>query len=171
MRPAKEEPEERAPIVVRTEARAGDIGRIIAFHGAVYAREYHFDPTFEAYVAAPLAQFVLSRSPRGRLWIAERGDQLAGCVAIVEHSPRVAQLRWFLVDPAFRGEGLGRRLLDEAIAFCRVSGYDRVMLWTVSALTAAAHLYRAAGFRKVEEKPGRQWGVEVVEERYQLDLA
>ena len=50
----------------------------------------------------------------------------------------------------------------------RAAGYDSIILWTVSALTAAAHLYESAGFRKVEEKPGRQWGVEVVEERYEL---
>jgi hypothetical protein len=41
-----------------------------------------------------------------------------------------------------------------------------VFLWTVSALTAAARLYRAAGLRKVEERPGRLWGVDVVEEKY-----
>jgi len=43
-------------------------------------------------------------------------------------------------------------------------------LWTVSSLTAAAHLYRSAGFQKVEEKPGRLWGVDVIEERYELHL-
>jgi hypothetical protein len=40
----------------------------------------------------------------------------------------------------------------------------------VSALTVAAHLYRSAGFRKVEERPGRMWGAEVVEEKYELPL-
>ena len=40
----------------------------------------------------------------------------------------------------------------------------------VRSLTAAAHLYEAAGFRKVEEKPGRVWGKDVVEEKYELQL-
>ena len=44
------------------------------------------------------------------------------------------------------------------------------MLWTVSALEAAARLYRAAGFERVEQRPGRHWGVEVIEERYELVL-
>jgi hypothetical protein len=35
---------------------------------------------------------------------------------------------------------------------------------------AAAQLYRAAGFQKVEERPGRLWGVDVIEEKYALDL-
>jgi len=42
---------------------------------------------------------------------------------------------------------------------------------SVSALTTASRLYRSAGFAKVEEKPGRMWGVDVVEEKYELALA
>jgi N-acetylglutamate synthase-like GNAT family acetyltransferase len=146
------------------------VGGIVALHGILYAREYGFDPTFEAYVAAPLAAFVRAASPRERLWIAERDGRLVGCVAVVAASPDTAQLRWFLVDPSARGAGLGRRLLGEAVAFAGGCGYKALILWTVSALTAAAHLYRAAGFRKVEAKPGRMWGVDVVEEKYELAL-
>jgi hypothetical protein len=45
-----------------------------------------------------------------------------------------------------------------------------VFLWTVSALTAAARLYRSFGFEKVEERLAQQWGVRVVEEKYRLAL-
>jgi GNAT superfamily N-acetyltransferase len=158
-------------IAVRTVPRPGDLGFIVSLHGTLYAREYGFDPTFEAYVAGPLAEFVRSDSPRQRLWIAERDGRGVGCVAIVAAAPETAQLRWFLVDPSARGAGLGRRLLGEALSFAGDCGYERVILWTVGALTAAAHLYRAAGFRKVEEKAGRMWGVDVVEEKYELVLA
>jgi ribosomal protein S18 acetylase RimI-like enzyme len=160
-----------AGFTLRTVLRPGDLGAIVHLHGVVYAREYGFDPTFEAYVAGPLAGFVRAGSDRERIWIAERAGRLAGSVAIVAATPATAQLRWFLVDPAARGAGLGRRLLDLAIDFSRGCGYSAITLWTVSALAAAAHLYRAAGFRKVEEKPGRMWGVAVEEERYELDLS
>jgi GNAT superfamily N-acetyltransferase len=150
--------------------RPGDLGWVVHRHGALYAREYGFDPTFEAYVAGPLADFALRGSPRDRIWIAEIQGRFAGCVAIVAAEPRAAQLRWFLVEPEARGAGLGRRLLLEALGFCRACGYASVTLWTVGALVAAAHLYRAAGFVKVEERPGRRWGVDVTEEKYELDL-
>jgi GNAT superfamily N-acetyltransferase len=158
-------------VAVRSELKPGDIGSIVRFHGITYAREYGFDHTFEAYVAGPLAECARSGSPRERIWIAELGERLVGCIAIVAHSPRVAQLRWFLVDPSARGVGLGTRLLDEAVAFCRSAGYDSIILWTVDTLEVAAHLYRSAGFSKVEERPGRQWGVDVVEERYEMNLS
>ena len=67
-----------------------------------------------------------------------------------------------------RGRGLGRRLLWEALAFCRECGYQAVVLRTGSALTAAIHLYQSAGFRKVEEKSDRHWGVDVVVQKYEL---
>ncbi len=155
---------------LRTGLRPGDIGEIVRLHGVLYAREYGFDPTFEAYVAEPLARFAIAASPRERVWIAERGGAIVGCVAIVAASPQVAQLRWFLVDPAARGSGLGTRLLEEAIAFSRARGYGSILLWTVSALAAAARLYRAKGFERTEERPGRQWGADVVEEKYELRL-
>jgi len=162
--------ETRRSVTVRTGLKPGDIGSIVRLHGILYAREYGFDHTFEAYVADPLSKFAKAGSPRERIWLAEQDDELVGCVAIVMHAPLVAQLRWFLVDPAFRGAGLGTRLIREAVDFCKAAGYESVILWTVSALTAAAHLYRSAGFEKVEDKPGRQWGVDVVEERYELTI-
>lgn len=158
------------PVTVRHELRPGDVGRIVALHGTTYAREYGFDHSFEAYVAGPLAAFACAPSPRHRIWIAERGDRLVGCIAIVDLGNGVAQLRWFLVDPSERGTGLGRRLLGEAVGFCRDAGYGSIVLWTVNALLAAAHLYRDAGFVKVEEHASRQWGVDVVEEKYERRL-
>jgi GNAT superfamily N-acetyltransferase len=130
-------------ITLRTELRPGDIGSIVCLHGVTYAREYGFDHTFEAYVAGPLAEFAKSASATDRIWIAEQGDRIVGCIAIVAHSPQVAQLRWFLVEERCRGAGLGKRLLNEALAFCTASGYQSVFLWTVSTLTAAAHVYRS----------------------------
>ena len=157
-------------ITLRTELRPGDLGSVVQLHGVTYARERGFDPTFEAYVAGPLAEFVRRGADRERLWVAEEGARLVGCVAIVAAAPETAQLRWFLVEPAARGRGLGTRLLREALAFCRECGYTDVILWTESVLTAAARLYLAAGFRKTEERPGRLWGVDLVEEKYELVL-
>src|SRR5215472_7259139 len=47
-------------VTVRTYLKPGDIGAIVSLHGILYAGEYGFDPTFEAYVAGPLAEFVRS---------------------------------------------------------------------------------------------------------------
>ncbi len=164
--------ESNAPWTLRQEVSPGDLGHLVWLHGTVYAREYGFDPTFEAYVAGPIAEVVRNRSERDRLWIAESGGRIVGCVAIVGAGPSEAQVRWYLVVPEMRGRGLGRALLSEALGFAASSGYEKVFLWTVSALTAAARLYREFGFAKVEERrPERLWGAEVLEERYEAHVA
>lgn len=159
------------PFSLRSALHPGDLGTIVRLHGTLYAKEYGFDASFEAYVAGPLSEFALRGSSRERLWIAKRDDGLLGCVAIVDAGGDVAQLRWYLVIPDARGLGIGRRLLEEAVAFARDEGYVSIFLWTVSTLEAAAHLYRAAGFVKVAEEPGSPWGVPVIEEKYVLHFA
>jgi hypothetical protein len=86
-------PDPNVAVTIRTTLRPGDLGAIVALHGTAYAREQGFDLTFEAYVAGPLADFVRAAPERGRLWVAERGGALAGCIAIVPATPREAQLR------------------------------------------------------------------------------
>jgi ribosomal protein S18 acetylase RimI-like enzyme len=116
-------------------------------------------------------QFVLSfDSRKDRLWLAELDGRIVGSVAIVGRADNAAQLRWFLVHPDCRGQGLGRTLLDEALRFCHECGFRLVYLWTFSELTAAAHLYRDAGFRRTELKTHRIWGRMITEERYDLLL-
>lgn len=159
-------------VLIRHDLRPGDMGRVIALHGMLYAEEYGFDHGFEAYVAETVAEFGrLARPGLDRLWVAERAGQLVGSIAIVGREDGAAQLRWFLVHPDARGSGLGRRLLHEALTFCRAAGYRSVYLWTVTGLEAAARLYVAAGFRKTETKPlATLWGVDLAEERYDRDV-
>src|SRR5438034_10056755 len=91
----------------------GDLGWVMQRHGALYAAEYGWDASFEALVAQIVADFGSSSDPaRERAWIAEAAGERAGCVFCVARDDRVAQLRLLLVDPAFRGMGIGRTLVE-----------------------------------------------------------
>lgn len=155
---------------IRHELKPGDVGYLTYLHGILYAKECGWDHTFEAYVAEPLARFARSHSDRERIWIVETDEHVAGSIGIVEASKAEAQLRWLLLHPELRGQGMGRRLAGEAIRFCRDSGYSSVFLWTVSALKAAAGLYRSLGFQLTEENTHEMWGTIVTEQRYDLKL-
>jgi N-acetylglutamate synthase-like GNAT family acetyltransferase len=74
-------------------------------------------------------------------------------VFCVHKDDATAQLRILLITIAGRGQGLGRRLIDECIDFARTAGYRRMVLWTNDTLAAARHLYLAAGFTLVDESP------------------
>ncbi len=157
-------------ITIRHDLKPGDIGYLTYLHGTLYAEEYGWDHTFEAYVAGPLAEFAKSPHDRERIWIVEKDGIVAGSIAIVEAAKDVAQLRWFLLHPDLRGCGIGRQLIEDAIRFCRAQDYSLIFLWTVSALTAAAKLYQSVGFQLTEEHPQQIWGATVTEQRYDLQL-
>lgn len=159
-------------ITIRHDLRPGDIGEVTRIHGVLYAAEFGFDETFEAYVAASLGEFGIRAQPdQDRLWLAEVDGEIVGSIGILGRDDGVAQLRWFLVDPRTRGQGLGRELLERSIDFCRSAGYQSIHLWTVHTLTGAARLYRASGFELTEEKPSTLlWSQELAEQRYDLLL-
>jgi len=157
-------------VSIRHDLRPGDIGYLTYLHGTLYAKEYGWDHTFEAYVAGPLSRFAKSHTDREQIWLMEKEGAIVGSVAIVQATQDAAQLRWLLLHPDLRGHGLGRILMQEAIRFCQEHGYRSVFLWTESRLTAAANLYRATGFQLTEEKTHELWGTVVTEQRYDLKL-
>jgi N-acetylglutamate synthase-like GNAT family acetyltransferase len=157
-------------ISIRNDLKPGDVGYITYMHGILYAPMQGWDYTFDGYVAVPLAEFAKSHSSRERIWIAEKGGRIVGSAAIVKFSEKEAQLRWLLLDPDVRGKGLGRRLLEEALDFCRKAEYSSVFLWTVNTLHAAAMLYQSVGFKETEELTHELWGSIVTEVRYELVL-
>jgi GNAT superfamily N-acetyltransferase len=108
---------------------------------------------FEAEMEA-FAREVLSDGGTWRAWVAEDGERLLGCVwlQLVEKVPHpsrsrrerpIAYVTNMYVEPDRRNEGLGRELLDVAVAFAREAGADGVLLWPSE---RSLPFYERAGF-------------------------
>ncbi|HTQ77229.1 MAG TPA: GNAT family N-acetyltransferase [Burkholderiales bacterium] len=159
-----------SPIGLRAP-RPGDLGRVVALHGELYAREFGYDTTFEALVAEIVAGFRRRFDPRReRAWIAVRGGEVVGSVFLVAQSRTTAKLRLLIIHPSARGESLGRRLTRACLAFARRAGFRRVVLWTQSHLAAARRIYEREGFRLVRREPHRSFGKRLVGEYWMLRL-
>jgi GNAT superfamily N-acetyltransferase len=159
------------PAYVLRAPRPGDLGWVVARHGAIYAQEYGWDEGFEALVAEIVAGFVQHYDARReRCWIAELDGENVGSVLVVRKTDTVAKLRWLLVEPRARGLGLGAGLVDECLSFARQAGYRQMTLWTNSVLVAARHLYAKAGFKRVDSGPHHAFGHDLVEETWLVEL-
>lgn len=157
-------------ISIRTEIRHGDIGYVIYMHGALYGREYNYGVQFETYVAKGLCEFYEKYDPkRSRVWVCEYTERIIGFLLLMDRG-NTAQLRYFLIEPEFRGIGLGSKLLRLYMDFLRQCGYQESYLWTTHELTAAASLYKRLGFRMTEEKESTTFGKALREQRYDLIL-
>ena len=161
----------QAPAATLREPRPGDMGWVVQSHGAQYAGEYGFDSSFEALVAEIAAKFLRSfDASRERCWIGELDGAPVGSVFLVRHDDEVAKLRLLLVEPAGRGQGLGKQLVTECIAFARACGYRKITLWTQSILTAARKIYQDAGFVLVATEPHRSFGQNLIGETWEMKL-
>lgn len=157
-------------IEIRNELRKGDIGHVIYLHGSLYGREYNYGIQFEVYVAEGLCKFYERYDANAdRIWICEHKGRIVGFVLIM-HRDDAAQLRYFLIEPEYRGIGLGAKLIEKCMAFLRERGYKRCYLWTTDELPAAAHLYKKGGFKLTEEKDSTAFGKPLKEQRYDLIL-
>ena len=107
---------------------------------------------------------------RDSIFILECDGNAAGCAAITHTEENVAQLRYFFLEPEMRGLGVGTKLLNQALDFCREKQYAHVFLWTVSAQESARLLYGKAGFCITKTSESSDWGATVLEERWDMDL-
>ena len=90
-----------------------------------------------------------ARDERG-IFVAEDQGQIVGYIttwqdraAGIGHIPNIA------IAAEFRGHGLGRQLIEHALAHFRASGLSHAKIETLVQNEVGNHLYRALGFREV----------------------
>ncbi len=152
----------------------GDVGRVTEAHAVYYHQHWGFDVSFETQVGRELSEFMASfDGERSAFWAADWGGRFAGSVALDGRDcfAAGARVRWFIVKPEFQSRGLGRDLIGRTVDFCRGKVYPRIFLWTFRGLDTARRLYESAGFRLTEEHDVRQWGREITEQKFELDLS
>lgn len=84
--------------------------------------------------------------PEGALLLAYSSENVAGCVALRALEADVCEMKRLYVKPAFRGVGLGKKLVDAIIAEGRKRGYSAMRLDSAPMQERAQELYRKVGF-------------------------
>jgi DNA-binding MarR family transcriptional regulator/ribosomal protein S18 acetylase RimI-like enzyme len=161
------------PLILRPH-RVGEIGWLIHRQGLLYHLEQGWNGEFETLITTIYAEYeAAAANPPKALWIAEQDGQVAGSIFIIPAAGEpegTAQLRMLYTEPAFRGRGIGKRLVEEAVRFSRASGYKRIILWTQDSLGSARRIYQGAGFELVREERHRSFGADLNGQYWALEL-
>jgi peptidyl-dipeptidase Dcp len=158
-------------INIRTTLKPGDIGYVIYMHGKIYHKEYGYGVIFDAYVAQGFYEFYKNYdSVLDCVWVAEHNEKVIGFLLLMHREPEEAQLRYFILEPEYRGIGLGKKLSGLYMAHLQKNGYKRSYLWTTHELFTAANIYRKMGFSLSEEIASTAFGKPLKEQRYDMVL-
>jgi ribosomal-protein-alanine N-acetyltransferase len=132
--------------IVVTRAGPHDILSMVAIHRSCFAKPWDEEA---------MAQFL--SSPEALCLIGSVADSSGGIMAgllIARTAADEAEILTFGVAPACRRAGLGRALLQEAIALLRDAGLKRLYLEVAEENAAARRLYHAFGAVPVGKRPG-----------------
>lgn len=88
--------------------------------------------------------------PYGRLLLVKKYDQVAGLACMHKIREDIGEIKRMYVRNEFRGEGIGKLLLDELLREAKVIGYPRIRLDSARFMVAAHSLYRSSGFYEID---------------------
>jgi ribosomal protein S18 acetylase RimI-like enzyme len=144
-------------VVVRP-CDSADVSRLAELLGLLFAQESELSADLERQQQG--LALILGDERSGRIYGAFAGEVLVGMVGILftistaEGGP-AAWLEDMIVHPNWRGQGVGERLMREAIAGARAAGCTRVTLLTDGDNAAARRFYERLGFVKSSMVPMR----------------
>jgi GNAT superfamily N-acetyltransferase len=148
-------------VEIREARTAGEIaaaGRVTVAANAEFAPAYRADaPMWADYIRSQAD--AAGRAANGVLLVAVDAGEVVGTVTFfldrTPHSypwrPGDPILRFLAVDPAARGRGVGRALLDECLIRARAAGCRRLALHTTAEQRVAREMYERTGFRREPE--------------------
>jgi putative acetyltransferase len=82
----------------------------------------------------------------GAFFVLLQGEEIIGTVALHRETDASCELCRMYLSQQYRGQGLGRRMLELSLREARERGFQEVRLKTASVLVEAIALYKRAGF-------------------------
>lgn len=148
---------------------SADSGWLVDQHAAHYRRVEGFDDSFGPLVAGIVQSFLAQHDPRSEAgWIACQGTDRLGSIFCVRNDAQMVKLRLFYVVENARGTGVAQALLEQCLGFARGAGYKGLTLWTHESHVAAGRIYHRNGFIRTCAKPVHSFGVDLVEETWEI---
>ena len=131
------------------EAQAEEMDRVRELF-LEYAESLDFDLSFQNFQEELATLPGHYAPPGGCLWLAYSDDRLAGCIALRSFDENRCEMKRLYVRPAFRGEGIGKALIEQFLQKARALHYQSVTLDSIQPLMSRAiTVYKSLGFCEI----------------------
>lgn len=151
--------------------KPGELGIVVSQSMDFYMNEMGLDQSFELFLFERMSRFMKNKErERSEGWVVDHNGSIVGSIFVDREDSKSAKIAGLLLQPEFRKMGLARKLMDEALAFCRENLYQRVYIMSFPELRDARRLYEYYGFSPTEEETKNAWGKEITLERWDCIL-
>ena len=114
-----------------------------------YAAWLNIDLGFQKFAEELNDLETMYAAPYGAIILSRNENNFSGCIAIRKIDTDTAELKRMYVEEKFQHKGIGKGLLNEAIALAKKYGYKKIRLDTLSDMTPAIELYKKNGFYEI----------------------
>ena len=117
-----------------------------------YANSLNFDLDFQNFEAELNEIAVQYNKPFGGLILVidKSKKETIGCVGVRKFEKDIGELKRMYIKDVYRGRGLGKALLFQALSLSKELGYKKLRLDTVGTMKSAIALYQSVGFYEIE---------------------
>jgi putative acetyltransferase len=130
-------------IIPYTSTHAADFKRL----NLAWLDQYHLTESHDLMVLDDPQGTIINRG--GCIFLAADDEQIVGSAALMKEHEGVYELAKMTVDPAFRGQGISRMLMDACLEQAKLYGAEKLILFSNSQLQTAIALYAKYGFQHV----------------------
>ena len=146
--------------LILRDARRNEANAVAAVLKASYAQYEQFMPpdAWQMYLSDIMD--VKGRMKQSQQIVAEMDGRIVGAVTLYMEKRHRPEMNWprgwaggrlLGVDPAYRGKGISKALMDECIRRCRAAGVRTIALHTAPMMEIAKGMYERMGFQRVPE--------------------
>ncbi|MDJ0767192.1 MAG: bifunctional helix-turn-helix transcriptional regulator/GNAT family N-acetyltransferase [Ilumatobacter sp.] len=132
---------------VVADPRGHDARRALASYFAEL--DARFDDGFDQGAGGTASDAAEMSPPNGAFVLAFEQGIAVGCGGLQRIDEHTAEIKRMWIDPAWRGLGLGPRLLERLEIEARVRGHRRTVLDTNEVLLEAVAMYERAGYHRI----------------------
>lgn len=86
-------------------------------------------------------------SPESQIFLCLNDKQILGCAAFKRYTKDICEMKRVYVRPQARGQGLGAKLVTQAVRTARAVGYKKICLDVLPEFEVAYRVYQSLGFK------------------------